>query len=80
MTLVFRPLDRRPLTPDSSVTPLIAWQGWYREWVRGAWLAAPTRDTPFVPGDAAVLTALRRWSAKQASFEQAFYSSTIPVR
>ncbi len=67
-----------PVTTET--TYLLAWQGWYREWIRGAWLAAPTRDTPFVPGDEAVLTALRRWTEQKASFERDFYASRIPVR
>jgi hypothetical protein len=85
MTLVFAPDEshavRAPVAADASTaTYLIAWQGWYREWLRASWLATPTRTTPFVPGDAAVLTALRSWSAKQAEFERAFYSTSIPVR
>ncbi len=80
LTLVF---DRaRSVEPAAGreTTYLIAWQGWYREWLRTTWITAPTRDGPFVPGDAAVLTALRRWTAQQDSFERAFYSSSIPVR
>ena len=67
-------------TRDTATTYLLAWQGWYREWIRGAWLAEPTRTTPFVPGDAALVTALRRWTDRQAQFERDFYSSKIPVR
>ena len=65
---------------DSSTTYLIAWQGWYREWIRGSWLAEPTRTAPWVPGDSAVSIALTRWRAKKDGFERAFYSSRIPVR
>ncbi|QJR37572.1 hypothetical protein [Gemmatimonas groenlandica] len=65
---------------DSTTTYMIAWQGWYREWIRGDWLANPTRTEPFKPGDAAVLTALRRWSERKDSFEREFYASRIPVR
>ncbi len=65
---------------DSSTTYLIAWQGWYREWIRGSWLAEPTRAKPWVPGDSAVSIALTRWRAKRDGFERAFYSSRIPVR
>lgn len=63
-----------------ATTYLLAWQGWYREWIRGAWLAEPKRDTPFVPGDEAVLTALQRWTTQKASFEREFYASKLPVR
>lgn len=79
LSLVFAP-DTAPTRTDEETTYLIAWQGWYREWIRAAWLAEPTRTTPFVPGDAAVLEALHRWSAKKAAFERQFYSSKIPVR
>jgi hypothetical protein len=78
MTLVF---DAAPTPPaDSTTTYLIAWQGWYSEWIRGAWLAKPTRDTPFVPGDSAVLAALGRWRERQRTFEAQFYATKIPVR
>jgi hypothetical protein len=77
MTLEFA--ARRP-TADSTTSYLIAWQGWYREWIRGSWLADPTRTTPWVPGDSAVSTALTRWRSKRDGLERAFYSSRIPVR
>lgn len=80
MTLVFRAVAPSASTGDSTTTQLIAWQGWYREWIRGAWLAAPTREGPFVPGDAATLTALRRWESRKAAFERQFYATRIPVR
>lgn len=79
MTLVFE-RDRAPHAEGLTSTYLIAWQGWYLEWIRAAWLTAPKRTTPFVPGDAAVLTALRSWTAQQEAFEHAFYSTSIPVR
>jgi len=77
MTLEFA--ARRP-TADSTTSYLIAWQGWYREWIRGSWLADPTRTTPWIPGDSAVSTALTRWRSKRDGLERAFYSSRIPVR
>ncbi len=80
MTLVFASPPPTTAGGDSSTTYLIAWQGWYREWIRGQWLAEPTRTTPFVLGDAAVLEALRRFTAKKAEFERAFYASRVPVR
>jgi hypothetical protein len=79
LSLIFRADDAvRPAGVET--TYLIAWQGWYREWVRGAWLAEPTRTTAFEPGDAAMLDALRRWQAKKPAFEREFYASKIPVR
>jgi len=77
MTLEF---TARPAVADSTTSYLIAWQGWYREWIRGSWLADPTRTTPWVPGDSAVSTALTRWRTKRDGLERAFYSSRIPVR
>lgn len=78
MSLEFKPpkLD----APGTTTTFLIAWQGWYREWIRGRWLAEPSRTSPWTPGDAAVLTALRQWRSKQNELERAFYSTRVPVR
>jgi hypothetical protein len=78
MTLEFA--TRRTTPDDSATTYLIAWQGWYREWIRGSWLAAPKRTTPWIPGDSAVSTALTTWRATRDGMERAFYSSRIPVR
>lgn len=80
MSLVFHPAPAGAVSADSAVTYLIAWQGWYREWIRGSWLTHPTRTEPFVPGDAAVLTALRRWTERKPTFEKQFYESKLPVR
>lgn len=77
MTLEFK---ARPTVADSTTTYLIAWQGWYREWIRGSWLADPARTTAWIPGDSAVSTALTRWRTKRDGLERAFYSSRIPVR
>lgn len=80
MTLEFSPPNRDPTSADSTTTYLIAWQGWYREWVRGRWLAKPARTTPWVPGDSAVATALGQWRARRDTMERDFYASRIPVR
>lgn len=80
MTLVFHPDTVEAPDADTTATYLIAWQGWYREWIRASWLATPKRTEPFVPGDAAVLTALRSWTSQKDTFERAFYSTSIPVR
>jgi hypothetical protein len=69
-----------PAPADHHIEYLIAWQGWYREWVRGGWITNPVRSAPFVPGDEAVAAALQRWTKMQAEYEKAFYSSRIPVR
>lgn len=77
MTLEFAPAH----TPAGATTTyLIVWQGWYREWIRGRWLAEPARTVAWTPGDGAMLTALRRWQSRQAEMERAFYSSRVPVR
>jgi hypothetical protein len=78
MTLVFHPDEAA--ARNATSTYLIAWQGWYREWIRPGWLAAPRRTERFVPGDAAVLAALRSWTSQKDAFESAFYSTSIPVR
>lgn len=80
MVLEFARDRRATAHADSTTTYMIAWQGWYREWIRGDWLAHPTRSEAFKPGDAAVLTALHRWTDRKASFEREFYASRIPVR
>ncbi|MEO7522275.1 MAG: hypothetical protein ABIW79_10705 [Gemmatimonas sp.] len=80
MTLVFKRSTAARATADSTTTYLLAWQGWYREWIRGSWLANPTRTTAFVPGDSVVLAALRRWTERKTTFERQFYESKIPVR
>jgi hypothetical protein len=65
---------------DSATTYLIAWQGWYREWIRGQWLAEPQRTADWMPGDSVVVSALRRWRGRQPEMERAFYSTRVPVR
>jgi hypothetical protein len=79
MTLEFSP-QATVSAPGMTTTYLIAWQGWYREWIRGRWLAEPTRTVAWTPGDAAVLTALRRWQSQKRELEGAFYSTRVPVR
>ena len=79
MTLEFDPVSPNTAS-DASTTYLIVWQGWYREWVRGRWLAEPVRTTAWTPGDAAMVTALRRWQSRQTEMERAFYSTRVPVR
>jgi hypothetical protein len=80
MTLEFTPAAGATASADSTTTYMIAWQGWYREWVRGSWLASPRRSTPWVPGDSAVASALEQWRARRVTMERDFYASRIPVR
>lgn len=79
MTLEFQP-TRFTERPDSATSYLITWQGWYREWIRGQWLAEPKRTTAWTPGDSTVLAAMRRWHERQSELERAFYSTRVPVR
>lgn len=79
MTLEFD-VPAAPVRADSATRYLVAWRGWYREWIRGAWLASPTRTAAFVPGDETLLTAIERWRSRREAFEHEFYSSRIPVR
>lgn len=63
-----------------EISYLIAWQGWYREWMRGEWLAQSATAPPFEPGARTLVAAMRKWSAGQAEFERVFYATKIPVR
>ncbi len=65
---------------DSARTFLLATQGYYREWVRGAWLRQHVAGTAFVPSDAALAGAIQRWRDRQPGMERQFYDSRIPVR
>jgi hypothetical protein len=65
---------------DSTRTFLLGAQGYYSEWVRGAWLKDSHQAKPFALSDATLVEAIRRWRAKQKSFEREFYSTRLPVR
>lgn len=65
---------------DSTRTFLLASQGYYTEWVRGAWLKQSAKSKPFVPSEAALASALAGWRTRQEVLEQQFYSSRIPTR
>lgn len=78
MTIEFA--GTRRSAPNSTTSYLISWQGWYREWIRGSWIAHPSRTAAFVPGDSAMLAAIRSWRRRQPELERAFYASRLPVR
>ena len=61
-------------------TFLLSSQGYYTEWIRGAWIQTATAKTPFAPTDDAVLAALRQWPAARESFEERFFKNRVPVR
>jgi hypothetical protein len=60
-------------------TFLLASQGYYTEWIRGTWIKQAKAVEPFVPTDAALLVALRRWSRERATFEPRFLAARVPV-
>jgi hypothetical protein len=62
-----------------SRTFLLSSQGYYTEWIRGAWLQKATVSEPFMPSDEAVLTAMQKWGATRESFEQRFMQARVPV-
>jgi hypothetical protein len=71
--------DVGPTPADSTVTLLLASQGYYTEWVRGAWIRNATGE-PFQPTDATLAEAVRRWMVVKDSMEAQFHASRIPVR
>lgn len=61
-------------------TFLLAWQGYYVEWIRRGWLARGRDTTGFRPTGTALVEAIRRWQADRDSTERLFYATAIPVR
>lgn len=61
-------------------TFLLVSQGYYTEWVRGAWMTGMRDTVAFRPEDATLLRALRSWRAQKDSMEKQFYRSRIPVQ
>ena len=78
MTLEFRAPPEQVVS--ATTTYMISWQGWYREWIRGSWLAAPKRRTTWTPSDASVAAALKDWRGHQGEMEHKFYSLKVPVQ
>ena len=65
---------------DSARTFFLVSQGYYIEWIRRAWLAAGVDSTPFVPSDAELVAALKRWRTDQPDLERRFAATRVPVR
>ena len=65
---------------DSSRTFLLVSQGYYIEWVRGAWIASARDTVPFTPSDSALAATVHAWQAKRATLERSFYAHRVPVR
>lgn len=63
-----------------TTTWFLAWQGYYIEWMRRAWLTQDREMTPFVPGDAAMSDALHRYRSTRDSTERRFYATRVPLR
>jgi hypothetical protein len=61
-------------------TFLLSSQGYYTEWIRGAWVREATVTEPFIPSDDAILMAMRRWGAARDGFEKRFLQARVPVR
>lgn len=66
--------------PGTHRTFLLGSQGYYTEWIRGSWIRNASVSEPFMPTDAAVIEAIRKWSRTRAAFEQKFFESKVPVR
>jgi hypothetical protein len=68
--------------PDAGMsarTFLLASQGYYTEWIRGSWIRNASVSASFVPTDASLITALRKWGSSRESFERRFMSFRVPV-
>jgi hypothetical protein len=74
---VWRP---RAIPANQSRTYLLASQGYYIEWMRRDWLAAPRDTTPFRPERSTIRTALSLWQVARDSMERNFHDSRLPVR
>jgi len=61
-------------------TFLLASQGYYTEWVRRGWLAAPRAARTFVPSDTALAEAIARWRSTHDTLEARFMATRVPVR
>jgi hypothetical protein len=70
-------VGRQPET--TSRTLLLASQGYYIEWVRGAWMAGPRDTATFRPSVETLVQAMREWRAQRDSMERQFFRSRIPV-
>ena len=72
--------DAGAASPGRIRTFLLSSQGYYTEWIRGAWVREATVMEPFTPSDAAILTAMRKWGATREAFEKRFRQARVPVQ
>lgn len=70
----------RPAAGDSVRTFFLASQGYYIEWIRRGWLAAPRARATFAPGDDALPRALARYREVKTDLERRFAATRVPVR
>ncbi len=66
-------------TAGQARTFLLSSQGYYTEWIRGAWIQMASAKEPFSPTDEALPAALHRWAASRESFEERFVKDRVPV-
>ena len=72
--------DVGPAPLEGERTFLLASQGYYTEWVRRGWLAAPRVTRTFVPSDTVLAEAITRWRVTQDTLEARFMATRVPVR
>ena len=65
---------------DSLRSFFLASQGYYVEWIRRGWLAAPRSARTFVPNDHALADALARYRVVKDTLERQFAATRVPVR
>lgn len=65
---------------DSLRTFFLASQGYYIEWIRRGWLAAPRSRQAFVPSDSALAGAVARYRVVRDTLERRFLATRVPVR
>jgi len=76
----FAEFDVGSAPADGGRTFLLAWQGYYTEWIRPSWMARSRDSLPYQPGLQTLAEAVVRWRSAQDSLERRFYSTRIPVR
>jgi hypothetical protein len=75
----FADFNAGPAPAGQSRTFLLSSQGYYTEWIRGAWIQTASAKEPFSPADEALPAALHRWAATRESFEERFVKDRVPV-
>ena len=68
-----------PARDGGARTFLFAAQGYYTEWIRGAWLRAPADTLPFDPARVKLGDVLRTWRERRPAMERDFFAQRVPV-